>query len=160
MRARSKRARILRLGPPLPVYIQQRRAKTFDLAAARAITLNGPGGGFAGGGTIDANGFQTTIAQGITGAGGLTVTDGSGSGAGRVIPTASNSYGGGTAIAAGTPAWQGRCGPAASSATSPTAPAVAQDSLPTRKTGPAPASCPLFSPSVWGRFFGQTIDNH
>ena len=26
--------------------------------------------------------------------------------------------------------------------------------------GPAPAPCPLFSPSVWGRFFGQTIDNH
>jgi outer membrane autotransporter protein len=39
------------------------------------------------------------------------------------------------------------------------APAVAPDSLPTRK-GPAPAPCPLFSPSVWGRFFGQTIDNH
>ena len=30
--------------------------------------------------------------------------------------------------------------------------------LPTRKPGPAP--CPLFSPSVWGRFFGQTLDNH
>ena len=39
-------------------------------------------------------------------------------------------------------------------------PAVAPDSLPTRK-GPAPGSCPLFSPSVWGRFFGQTIhDNY
>ena len=27
-----------------------------------------------------------------------------------------------------------------------------------RRAGAAP--CPLFSPSVWGRFFGQTIDNH
>ena len=30
--------------------------------------------------------------------------------------------------------------------------------VPTRKPGLAP--CPLFSPSVWGRFFGQTIHNH
>jgi outer membrane autotransporter protein len=30
--------------------------------------------------------------------------------------------------------------------------------LPTRKAGLSP--CALFSPSVWGRFFGQTIDNH
>jgi outer membrane autotransporter protein len=30
--------------------------------------------------------------------------------------------------------------------------------VPTKKPGRAP--CPLFSPSVWGRFFGQTIDNH
>ena len=40
-------------------------------------------------------------------------------------------------------------------------PAAAQTSavdLPTRKPGPAP--CPLFSPSVWGRFFGQTLNNH
>jgi autotransporter-associated beta strand protein len=29
--------------------------------------------------------------------------------------------------------------------------------LPTRKAAPAP--CRLFAPSVWGRFFGQTIDN-
>ena len=29
--------------------------------------------------------------------------------------------------------------------------------VPTRKPGPVP--CPLFSPSVWGRFFGQTIHN-
>ena len=34
------------------------------------------------------------------------------------------------------------------------------NALPTRKPGPAPAPCPLFSPSVWGRFFGQTLDNH
>ena len=31
-------------------------------------------------------------------------------------------------------------------------------SLPTKKAAAAP--CPFFSPSVWGRFFGQTIDNH
>ena len=30
--------------------------------------------------------------------------------------------------------------------------------LPTRKAAAAP--CPLFSPSVWGRFFGQTVHNH
>ena len=39
------------------------------------------------------------------------------------------------------------------------APAIAPDSLPTRK-GAVPGPCPLFSPSVWGRFFGQTIHNH
>ena len=37
-------------------------------------------------------------------------------------------------------------------------PAAAPGALPTRKPGPAPAPCPLFSPSVWGRFFGQTLD--
>ena len=30
--------------------------------------------------------------------------------------------------------------------------------VPTRKPGLAP--CPLFSPSVWGRFFGQTVHDH
>jgi T5SS/PEP-CTERM-associated repeat protein/autotransporter-associated beta strand protein len=40
------------------------------------------------------------------------------------------------------------------------APAAAPTALPTRKPAPAPAPCPLFSPSVWGRFFGQTLDNH
>ena len=30
--------------------------------------------------------------------------------------------------------------------------------VPTKKPGAAP--CPLFSPSVWGRFFGQTIHNN
>ena len=38
------------------------------------------------------------------------------------------------------------------------APAVAPDSLPTRK-GKALAPCPLFAPSLWSRFFGQTLDN-
>jgi outer membrane autotransporter protein len=31
--------------------------------------------------------------------------------------------------------------------------------LPTKKPGPVLAPRPLFAPSVWGRFFGQTIDN-
>jgi outer membrane autotransporter protein len=39
-------------------------------------------------------------------------------------------------------------------------PAAPPNALPTRKPGPGPAPCPLFSPSVWGRFFGQTLDNH
>ena len=30
--------------------------------------------------------------------------------------------------------------------------------LPTRK--PALTPCPFFSPSVWGRFFGETVNNH
>ena len=34
------------------------------------------------------------------------------------------------------------------------------DPKPRSDQEPAPAPCPLFSPSVWGRFFGQTIDNH
>jgi outer membrane autotransporter protein len=38
-------------------------------------------------------------------------------------------------------------------------PAAPPNTLPTRKPGPALAPCPLFSPSVWGRFFGQTLDN-
>jgi hypothetical protein len=36
------------------------------------------------------------------------------------------------------------------------APAAAPAALP----GPVLAPCPLFSPSVWGRFFAETIDNH
>jgi fibronectin-binding autotransporter adhesin len=75
---------------------------SFNLAGTRGITLNVANGGFAGGGTIDANGFATTISQGITGFGGLTVTDSSVGGAGEVILTGSNTYTGGTAIAAGT----------------------------------------------------------
>ena len=39
------------------------------------------------------------------------------------------------------------------------APAAASKGLLT-KAKPTPAPCPLFSPSVWGRFFGQTVDNH
>ena len=37
-------------------------------------------------------------------------------------------------------------------------PEAPRNALP--KPGPAAAPCPLFSPSVWGRFFGQTLDNH
>ena len=67
----------------------------------RAIVLNGPNNGLPGGGTIDTNSFQTTISQGITGAGGLTVMD-STSSTGRVILTGANTYSGGTTIASGT----------------------------------------------------------
>lgn len=56
-------------------------------------------------------------------------------------------------------------GCAVASAAAPSAETPAVDlptgkpaAVPTRKPGPAP--CPLFAPSVWGRFFGQTIDNH
>jgi outer membrane autotransporter protein len=31
--------------------------------------------------------------------------------------------------------------------------------VPTKKQAPTLAPCPLFSPSVWGRFFGQTVSN-
>ncbi|MBV8794724.1 MAG: autotransporter outer membrane beta-barrel domain-containing protein, partial [Hyphomicrobiales bacterium] len=44
----------------------------------------------------------------------------------------------------------------------PVAPAelpTKKGALPTKKPGPALVPRPLFSPSVWGRFFGQTIDN-
>ncbi|HEY4250010.1 MAG TPA: autotransporter outer membrane beta-barrel domain-containing protein [Roseomonas sp.] len=63
----------------------------FDLAPTRPIAINAPGG------TIDTNGFTTTIAQGITGPGGLAVT-----GAGSLILTGANTYAGGTSIAAAT----------------------------------------------------------
>ncbi len=45
--------------------------------------------------------------------------------------------------------------PEVSSVDPPTKKAVV---LPTRKAGLAP--CSIFSPSVWGRFFGQTVNNH
>jgi len=52
--------------------------------------------------------------------------------------------------------------PAAASAAAETSavdlPTKKPAAVPTKKPGPAP--CPLFSPSVWGRFFGQTLDNH
>ncbi len=62
----------------------------FDLAATRAITLN------AGGGTIDTNGFSTTIAQAIGGAGALTKA-----GLNTLILANDNTYAGGTTISAG-----------------------------------------------------------
>lgn len=70
---------------------------SFNLAATRPIILNGPSPGLAGGGTIDTNGFQTTIAQSISGAGGLTKA-----GSGVLTLIAANSYAGGTTIAGGT----------------------------------------------------------
>ena len=70
---------------------------SFDLAATRSIVLNGPSPGLAGGGTIDTNGFQTTVAQSISGAGGLTKA-----GSGVLTLTAANSYAGGTTITGGT----------------------------------------------------------
>ena len=63
----------------------------FNLAATRPITLNAPGG------TIDTNGNNTAISQGITGAGQLTKI-----GAGILTLTGTSSYSGGTTIAAGT----------------------------------------------------------
>ena len=48
--------------------------------------------------------------------------------------------------------------PAAAQTSAVDLPTKKPAAVPTKKPGPAP--CPLFSPSVWGRFFGQTIDNH
>ncbi|WP_158554694.1 autotransporter family protein [Methylovirgula sp. 4M-Z18] len=75
---------------------------SFNLSSSRAITLNAANNGFAGGGTIDTNGVQTTVAQGMAGAGGLTVADSSGTGTGKLTLTGANTYAGGTTIAAGT----------------------------------------------------------
>ena len=63
---------------------------SFDLARTRAISLQ------AGGGTIDTNGFNMTIARAISGAGGLTKI-----GDGTLILTDDNSYTGITAINGG-----------------------------------------------------------
>ncbi len=63
---------------------------SFDLANTRAITLN------AGGGTIDTNGNDTTVAQGIGGIGGLTKT-----GNGVLTLVGANTYSGGTTVAGG-----------------------------------------------------------
>jgi outer membrane autotransporter protein len=62
----------------------------FDLAATRAVTLNGPGG------TIDTQGFASTLEQGIGGSGALTKA-----GSGALLLNGANSYSGGTTIAAG-----------------------------------------------------------
>jgi autotransporter-associated beta strand protein len=64
---------------------------SFDLSNTRAITLNG------GGGTIDTNGFSTTISQAIAGAGSLTK-----SGLGTLTLSGANAYFGGTIVNAGT----------------------------------------------------------
>jgi len=64
---------------------------SFNLAPTRAITLGRAGG------TIDTNGFTTTISQAITGTGGLTKI-----GAGTLTLAGTNSYSGGTVLNAGT----------------------------------------------------------
>jgi autotransporter-associated beta strand protein len=64
---------------------------SFNLSSTRAITLNALGG------TIDTNGFSTTISQAIGGGGALTKT-----GTGTLTLTATNTYSGGTTITAGT----------------------------------------------------------
>jgi len=64
---------------------------SFNLSANRPITLNTPGG------TVDTQGFTTTIAQNITGVGALTKA-----GVGTLTLTGANSYTGGTTITQGT----------------------------------------------------------
>ncbi len=64
---------------------------SFDLAASRAISIT------ANGGTIDTQGFNSTIAQNITGAGSLTKLGG-----GTLTLDGANSYAGGTNLDAGT----------------------------------------------------------
>ena len=65
---------------------------SFDLDSARSINLAGPGGG------IDTHGFNTTLAQGITGNGGLFLKDG----AGTLTLTGDNGYTNQTFIRGGT----------------------------------------------------------
>lgn len=62
----------------------------FDLAASRAVSIGSAGG------TIATNGFTTTLSQGITGDGALTVD-----GSGNLILTGANSYAGGTTVNSG-----------------------------------------------------------
>ena len=63
---------------------------SFDLAATRQIIFNG------GGGTIDTNGFATSISQGITGTGGLTKT-----GSGTLTLSGNSGYSGATTVSGG-----------------------------------------------------------
>ena len=64
---------------------------TGSTTLSRAVTLN------ASGGTIDTNGFDTTLASAASGAGALNKV-----GAGSLILTGNNTYSGGTNISAGT----------------------------------------------------------
>jgi autotransporter-associated beta strand protein len=66
-------------------------SNSFNLSASRPITLDAPGG------TIDTQGFTTTIAQDIKGVGALTKT-----GIGTLTLTGTNTYSGGTVINTGT----------------------------------------------------------
>ncbi|MGJ7530092.1 autotransporter outer membrane beta-barrel domain-containing protein [Variovorax sp. GB1P17] len=65
--------------------------QNLDLAASRAVTLNAPGG------TIDTQGFTSTLTQGMTGPGAFTKA-----GTGSLTLTGANAYAGGTTISAGT----------------------------------------------------------
>jgi outer membrane autotransporter protein len=65
--------------------------QNLDLAASRAVTLNAPGG------TIDTQGFSSTLTQGMTGPGAFTKA-----GTGSLTLTGANTYAGGTTISAGT----------------------------------------------------------
>jgi len=64
---------------------------TFNLAASRAVSIT------ANNGTIDTQGFNSTMAQGITGAGALTKL-----GSGTLTLNGANTYAGGTNVNAGT----------------------------------------------------------
>jgi outer membrane autotransporter protein len=65
--------------------------RSFDLAGTRAIALN------TGGGTIDTQGFTSTLSQGVTGAGAFTKA-----GSGTLTLAGESTYSGGTTISAGT----------------------------------------------------------
>lgn len=67
---------------------------SFNLSPSRAITLQ------SGGGTLDANGFATTVSQAISGPGALTIA--STAPGGVVTLTGTNTYAGGTTISGGT----------------------------------------------------------
>ena len=64
---------------------------SFDLTATRPIAITPAGG------TIDTQGFSTTIAQGVSGTGALTKL-----GSGILTMNANNPYSGGTSVATGT----------------------------------------------------------
>ena len=64
---------------------------SFDISPTRTITIN------AGGGTIDTNGFGTTIAQAIAGSGSLTKA-----GNGTLTLTGASTFSGGTILSAGS----------------------------------------------------------
>ncbi|WP_245983200.1 autotransporter-associated beta strand repeat-containing protein, partial [Trinickia fusca] len=66
-------------------------SSSFNLAATRAMTIA------AGGGTIDTQQYQSTIAQNIAGAGALTKI-----GSGTLVLNGVNTYNGGTTVSAGT----------------------------------------------------------
>lgn len=64
---------------------------SFELSATRPVSIE------AGGGTLDTQGFEAIVEQGMTGAGALTKA-----GAGTLILQGASTYGGGTTVSAGT----------------------------------------------------------